>query len=291
MASGAAGADPPQGVSVALDRVGIRFRGGVEAVRDLTLEVAKGEFVALLGPSGCGKSTILNAIAGLLDPEATELSGRILVDGADARSRTRRDLNLGYVFQRDALLPWQTLEQNVQLGLVIRGVAADERSARSRTLLEMAGLSGFERYYPHQVSGGMRQRAALLRTLAYEPQVILMDEPFGALDAQNRMLLQAELLRIWERTPRTVLFVTHDLAEAIVLAQRVVVMSRRPGTVKAVFEIGLPYPRDAFMLRGAADFAELETTIWNALRDEFRVVEGDIVERGVAPLGPPTGAL
>jgi NitT/TauT family transport system ATP-binding protein len=272
-------------VSVALDRVGIRFRGGVEAVRDLTLEVAKGEFVALLGPSGCGKSTILNAIAGLLDPEATELTGRILVDGADARSRTRRDLNLGYVFQRDALLPWQTLEQNVQLGLVIRGIAAEERSARSRALLEMAGLTGFERYYPHQVSGGMRQRAALLRTLAYEPQVILMDEPFGALDAQNRMLLQAELLRIWERTPRTVLFVTHDLAEAIVLAQRVVVMSRRPGTVKAVFEIGLPYPRDAFMLRGAADFAELETTIWNALRDEFRVVEG-----GVAPLGPATSA-
>jgi NitT/TauT family transport system ATP-binding protein len=257
-------------MSVSLQHVGITFRGGVEAVRDISLDVARGEFVALLGPSGCGKSTVLNAIAGLVDPEQCETTGRILIDGAEARTRSRRELNLGYVFQRDALLPWQTIEQNVQVGLIIRNVAERDRAARVRALLEMAGLTGFERYYPHQVSGGMRQRAALVRTLAYEPQVILMDEPFGALDAQNRMLLQAELLRIWELTPRTVLFVTHDLAEAIVLAQRVVVLSRRPGTVKAVYDITLPYPRDAFVLRGSAEFAQLETTIWNALRDEFR---------------------
>jgi len=274
-------------VSVSLERVGIRYRGGVDAVRDVSLAVAKGEFVAVLGPSGCGKSTILNAIAGLLDPEATELSGRILIDGAEARTRSRRELNLGYVFQRDALLPWQTIEQNVQVGLAIRGVHERERALRSRELLVMAGLAGFERYYPHQVSGGMRQRAALVRTLAYDPDVILMDEPFGALDAQNRMLLQSELLRIWELTPRTILFVTHDLAEAIVLAQRVVVMSRRPGRVKAVYDIALPYPRDAFALRGASEFVELEATIWNALRDEFRAP----VEGGVAPLGPPAGPV
>ncbi len=258
-------------MSVSLEHVGIRFRAGVEAVRDMSLEVARGEFVAIVGPSGCGKSTILNAVADLLDPELCTVEGRILIDGADSRARSRREMNLGYVFQRDALLPWQTVAQNVQLGLVIRGVAESERRERSRALLEMAGLSGFEHYYPHQISGGMRQRAALVRTLAYDPQVILMDEPFGALDAQNRMLLQSELLRSWQLIPRTILFVTHDLAEAIVLAQRVVVMSRQPGSVKAVYQIDLPYPRDAFALRGSAEFGGLETTIWQALRDEFRV--------------------
>jgi sulfonate transport system ATP-binding protein len=257
-------------MSVSLEHVGIRFRAGVEAVRDMSLEVARGEFVAIVGPSGCGKSTILNAVADLLDPELCAVEGRILIEGADARARSRREMNLGYVFQRDALLPWQTVAQNVQLGLVIRGVAEGERRERSRALLEMAGLSGFEQYYPHQISGGMRQRAALVRTLAYDPQVILMDEPFGALDAQNRMVLQSELLRLWQLIPRTILFVTHDLAEAIVLAQRVVVMSRQPGSPKAVYQIDLPHPRDAFALRGSAEFGRLETTIWQALRDEFR---------------------
>ena len=257
-------------MSVSLDRVSVRFRAGVEAVREVSLEVRSGEFVAIVGPSGCGKSTLLSAIADLLDPMECEIGGRITVDGAALRGRSRRDANLGYVFQRDALLPWQTLAQNVAVGLVIRGVSAADREARTGQLIEMAGLAGFERYYPHQVSGGMRQRAALVRTLAYDPQTILMDEPFGALDAQNRMILQSELLRIWSLTPRTILFVTHDLAEAIILAQRVVVLSRRPGAVKAVFDIPLPYPRDAFALRGAPEFAKLETTIWQALRDEFR---------------------
>ncbi len=258
-------------MSVALDRVGVRFRGGVEAVREVSLDVGRGEFVAIVGPSGCGKSTLLSAIADLLNPEECDVSGRILVDGAEPRQRSRREMNLGYVFQRDALLPWQTIAQNVQVGLVIRGVGEARRAERSRELIEMAGLAGFEHYYPHQVSGGMRQRAALVRTLAYDPQTILMDEPFGALDAQNRMILQSELLRIWQLTPRTILFVTHDLAEAIILAQRVVVLSKRPGAVKAVFDISLPYPRDAFALRGSPEFARFETTIWQALRDEFRV--------------------
>jgi NitT/TauT family transport system ATP-binding protein len=261
-------------VSVSLEHVGIQFRRGVEAIRDVSLEVARGEFVAIVGPSGCGKSTLLNVIAGLLDPEQCAVTGRILIDGVESGRRSRKDLNLGYVFQRDALLPWQTIRQNVEVGLVIRGVAAPERHRRADSLLQMAGLGGFEHYYPHQVSGGMRQRTALVRTLAYDPQVILMDEPFGALDAQNRIILQSELLRIWERTPRTILFVTHDLAEAITLAQRVVVISRRPGSVKAVHEIGLPYPRDPFALRGSPEFATLETTIWNALRDEFRAAPG-----------------
>jgi len=257
-------------VSVTLDRVAVRFATGAEALADATLEVAKGEFVAIVGPSGCGKSTLLNAIAGLLDPETATVGGRILIDGADPGKRSRRELGLGYVFQRDALFPWRTLAGNVEVGLVIRGIDEATRRARTAELLDMAGLSGFEHYYPHQVSGGMRQRTALVRTLAYDPQTILMDEPFGALDAQNRMILQSELLRIWQLTPRTILFVTHDLAEAIVLAQRVVVMSRRPGRIKGIHRIDLPYPRDAFELRGTAAFAQLETTIWQQLRDEFR---------------------
>jgi sulfonate transport system ATP-binding protein len=259
-------------VTITLDRVAVRFRTGAEALAEVSLDVAKGELVAIVGPSGCGKSTLLNAIAGLLDAETSEVTGRILIDGSEPRTRSRRDVNLGYVFQRDALLPWQTIAQNVEVGLVIRGVPDAERHGRAAKLLEMAGLSGFEHYYPHQVSGGMRQRASLVRTLAYDPQVILMDEPFGALDAQNRMILQSELLRLWQLTPRTILFVTHDLAEAIILAQRVVVMSRRPGRIKAIHPIDLPYPRDAFALRGTAEFGRLETTIWRGLREEFEAV-------------------
>ncbi|HEV8655873.1 MAG TPA: ABC transporter ATP-binding protein [Candidatus Limnocylindria bacterium] len=257
-------------MSVTLEHVGIRYRAGVEVLRDVTLRVGHGEFVAIVGPSGCGKSTLLGAIADLLDPADCDVGGRILIDDRDARGGARRDRDLGFVFQRDALLPWQTIAQNVEVGLIIRGVHEKERAERTRAMIQMAGLAGFEQYYPHQVSGGMRQRAALVRTLAYDPKTILMDEPFGALDAQNRMILQSELLRIWQLTPRTILFVTHDLAEAIILAQRVVVLSRRPGAIKGIYEIGLPYPRDAFEIRGSAEFARLETTVWQALRDEFR---------------------
>jgi NitT/TauT family transport system ATP-binding protein len=157
--------------------------------------------------------------------------------------------------------------------MTIRGTPKAERLRRARELMLTVGLEGFESYYPHQVSGGMRQRAQLIRSLAYEPEAILMDEPFGALDAQNRMLLQAELLRIWERRRTTILFVTHDLAEAIVLGQRVVVMSRRPGRIKRIYDIPLPSPRDPFELRASREFGELETSIWADLRDEFRAVE------------------
>ncbi len=248
----------------------IGFRGGVEAIRDVSLRVATGELVAIVGPSGCGKSTLLNAVAGLLSPAETTISGRVALDGAETARGDRRERALGYVFQRDALLPWATLGANVELGLRIRGVGAAERARRVSRLMEMAGLGGFERYYPHQVSGGMRQRAALIRTLAYEPRAILMDEPFGALDAQNRMILQNELLRLWERTRTTILFVTHDLAEAITLGQRVIAFSRRPGRVTGAFDVPLPAPRDVFELRGTPEFTRLEREVWSHLRDEFR---------------------
>ncbi len=256
---------------IELEDLFIRFRTGADAVQSVSLGVSDGEFVAIVGPSGCGKTTMLNAIAGLLDPLEVEQRGAIRLSGAavgatDGRSRP----NLGYVFQRDALLPWRTVQGNVELGLLIRGTPRHARDERVRSLLAMAGLTGFEHYYPHQISGGMRQRASLVRTLAYEPSVILMDEPFGALDAQNRMILQGELLRIWERTQKTILFVTHDLTEAIILAQRVVVMSKRPGRITRVYDIDLPAPRDPLELRGSREFAELETTIWASLREEFR---------------------
>jgi NitT/TauT family transport system ATP-binding protein len=249
----------------------IRFATGVQAVAGASLTVASGEFVAIVGPSGCGKSTLLNAIAGLLSPEEAEIRGEILADGHDMRKRSARDLNIGYVFQRDHLLPWRTIQENVETGLQIRGVDFQARRRRGAELMEMASLTGFEHYYPHQVSGGMRQRASLIRTLAYEPQLILMDEPFGALDAHTRMILQAELLRIWERTRKTILFVTHDLGEAIILAQRIALFSKRPGSVRRVYEIDLPHPRDPFELRGSARFGDLETSIWRTLRDDFRL--------------------
>ncbi|TMB62695.1 MAG: ABC transporter ATP-binding protein [Chloroflexi bacterium] len=252
---------------ISIQGVGIQFRKGVQVLDDVSLEVATGDFVALLGPSGCGKSTLLNAVAGLLDPAECAMLGRIALDGG-ARNGTR----LGYVFQRDTLLPWRTLAENIHVGMEIHAVPVAHREQRTRELIALVGLDGFEHYYPHQVSGGMRQRVQLVRTLAYEPEAILMDEPFGALDAQNRMLLQAELLRIWERRRTTILFVTHDLAEAITLAQRVVVLSKRPGRVKRIYDIPLPSPRDPFEMRASPAFAELETRIWKDLRDEFRAV-------------------
>jgi len=251
---------------ITIDGVGIRFRWGVEVVRDVTLDVPSGDFVTIVGPSGCGKSTLLNAIAGLLDPTECVVDGRIAIDGSPPGTR---GIRLGYVFQRDTLLPWRTILENIELGLEIRRVPRTER-VRARELISLVGLGGFEQYYPHQVSGGMRQRAQLIRTLAYEPDVILMDEPFGALDAQNRMLLQAELLRMWERRKVTVVFVTHDLAEAIVLGQRVVVMSRRPGRVKTIRDVNLTGARDPFELRASPEFTRLEADVWAELRDEFR---------------------
>jgi NitT/TauT family transport system ATP-binding protein len=254
---------------VELEDVTLSFAPGVDVVQNVSLRVRPGEFVAIVGPSGCGKSTLLNVIASLLPPNEVTISGRILINGEEAGTSSKRHADLGYVFQKDALLPWRTIVENVEVGLEIRGMPVAARRAKARELMAMAGLLGYEHYYPHQVSGGMRQRTSLIRTLAYEPELILMDEPFGALDAQTRMILQAELLNIWYRLRKTILFVTHDLAEAIILAQRVVLFSKRPGRVRQVYELDLPYPRNPFELRGSPEFGRLETTIWQALREEF----------------------
>lgn len=248
----------------------LKFHKGVEALRDVRFEVGSGEFVAVVGPSGCGKSTMLSAVASLIPSEEAEVRGRILIDGVDVRQGETRPGSLGYVFQRDTLFPWRTVLQNVESGLEIRGMPKPDRVAKARSLIELVGLSGFEHYFPHQISGGMRQRTSLIRTLAYDPQVILMDEPFGALDAQTRMILQGELIRIWAGSRKTILFVTHDLAEAITLGERVILFSKRPGTVTRIYDVPFPHPRDPFELRGASEFAELHAYIWRTLSAEFR---------------------
>ena len=267
---------------ISLTGLQLKFHRGVEALRDVTFDVASGEFLAVVGPSGCGKSTMLNAIAALIPPEEADVGGRIAIDGIAVHQAGTPPESLGYVFQRDTLLPWRTVQENVEAGLEIRGIPPAARIRRARELIELVGLSGFEHYYPHQISGGMRQRTSLIRTLAYDPQVILMDEPFGALDAQTRMVLQGELIRIWAGSRKTIVFVTHDLAEAITLGERVVLFSKRPGRVTRIYDVPFPHPRDPFELRGTAEFADLHAFIWRTLSEEFRA---DATDEAAAAAG------
>ena len=212
----------------------------MRALDGIDLAVDTEEFVAVLGPSGCGKSTLLNLIAGLLTP--TE--GAIWLDGELPPGRAATAM----VFQEFALFPWRTVQANVEFGLEEMGLTRDERARRARRYLDMTGLAGFETKYPHELSGGMRQRVGIARALAVEPPVLLMDEPFSALDAQTRQLMQEELLGIWERTRQTIVYVTHNIHEAVYMADRVVVLSRRPGRVLAEMKVELPRPRAEAML-------------------------------------------
>ncbi len=234
------------------------------AVDRVSLDVREGEFVALLGPSGCGKSTVLNIIAGLLP--AT--SGAVLIDN-EPLIPGRFSPKLGYIFQRDTTYPWRTVSQNIGLGLEIAGIGRSERVQRVRTAVENASLVGFENAFPTMLSGGMRQRVSLMRTLVMEPEILLMDEPFGALDAHTKLDMHRLLLEIWDRQRQTVVFVTHDLSEALTLADRVVLMSARPGRVKEEFAIDFPRPRDAVRLRETPEYAALFSRIWHSLGEEL----------------------
>jgi len=236
----------------------------IEAVRDVSFSVRRGEFVALLGPSGSGKSTILNMIATLVKPS----SGEILIDGKPVIAG-KATPNVGYVFQRDTLFPWRTVADNIGYGLELAGVAAAEREERVAACIGQAGLKGFEQAYPSALSGGMRQRAALMRTLVVEPQILLMDEPFGALDTHTKIDMHEVLLRIWDREQQTVLFVTHDLGEALTLADRIILFSARPGRIKDMFEVDFARPRDAVKVRETPRYAELFQHIWHSLGEEF----------------------
>jgi NitT/TauT family transport system ATP-binding protein len=235
------------------------------AVDDVSFNVKQGEFVALLGPSGCGKSTILNMVAGLLPRSG----GGILIDD-DTVETGKVNPKVGYVFQRDTLFPWRTVEQNIGYGLEIAGLAKSERYRRVALATEKAGLTGFELSFPRMLSGGMRQRVALMRTLILEPEILLMDEPFGALDTHTKLEMHKTLLDIWERERQTVLFVTHDLGEALTLASRIILLSARPGRLKEDFDVAIPRPRDPVALRETAEFGRLYSHIWHSLGEEFR---------------------
>ncbi|MGH6989872.1 MAG: ABC transporter ATP-binding protein [Stellaceae bacterium] len=237
----------------------------VTALRNVSLGVGAREFVALLGPSGCGKSTLLYLVGGFLPIEA----GSITVAG---RPVTGPGPDRGIVFQHFALFPWKTVLGNVLYGLERQGLARDERRRRAKSFIDMVGLGGFEDSYPSQLSGGMKQRAAIARTLAFNPDILLMDEPFGALDAQTRALMQEELLTIWERTRKTVIFVTHDVQEAVYLAQRVFIMSSRPGTIKAVVATDLD-KKDPTLRRAPAFTAKVDE-VWQLVHDEAVQAQG-----------------
>ena len=244
-------------VLIDFDAVVARF-GGLHAMGPTTLQVRQGEFLAIVGPSGCGKSTLLNMAAGTLRPS----SGSVTYQGKNLAGINR---DVGYITQKNFCLPWRTVEQNVRLPLEFRGVPASERAGRVERALHQVGLAGFEKAYPRQLSGGMLQRVMIARTLAYEPRAYLMDEPFGSLDAQLRMRMHGELLKLWHATGATFVFVTHDLQEAITLADRVVVMSRRPGQPKLIVDIDLPRPRDVVDVHADPAFGSYFKQLWAAL--------------------------
>jgi NitT/TauT family transport system ATP-binding protein len=236
----------------------------VAAVAHASFDVCHQEFVAVVGPSGCGKSTILNMIGAMIAPT----SGEIVVDGVPVASAP--PANVGYVFQKDTVFPWRTVERNVALGLEYRGIRGAERDRKVREAIALAGLQGFEDAFPATLSGGMRQRVALMRSLIVDPEILLMDEPFGALDTHTKLNLHAELLALWEAKHQTVVFVTHDLSEAITLADRIVVMTRRPGRVKQIYQVELPRPRDVIKVRESPEFLHEYGEIWHALGEEFQ---------------------
>jgi NitT/TauT family transport system ATP-binding protein len=237
------------------------FGTGYTALREVDLAIRPHRFVALVGPSGCGKSTTLALIAGLDVPSA----GTVTVRGKPVAGISD---GVGFLFQRDALLPWKTVRENVGLPLLLRGVRGPEAQERTADFIARVGLRGFEQRYPHELSGGMRKRVALAQTLVYDPEILLMDEPFSALDVQTRNLMEDELLALWQGSGKTVIFVTHDLEEAIALADEVVVMTAGPARIKANYDVDLPRPRNVQEVRFDRRFVDLYAAMWNDLRDE-----------------------
>jgi len=238
--------------------------GEVVAVEDLDLIVRDGEFLTIVGPSGCGKSTVLNMLAGLENPS----SGSILLNG---RSVSENRMKIGYVMQSDNLYPWRTLVQNVEFPLEIRGVPAKKRREIAIDYLRKVKLDGFEDKYPYELSGGMKQRGNIVRALSFSPDLLIMDEPFGPLDAQTRLLLQVQLLELWREEKKTVIFITHDLPEAIALGDRVMVMSARPGRAKSILDVKIPRPRDIAHIHEHENYRELLSVLGDQLAEEMQV--------------------
>lgn len=237
----------------------------VTAFYNVNLEIAEGEFVCLVGPSGCGKSTFLRVVAGLLPVTSGEVK---ITPGSASENKLAKPLN-SVVFQEYALFPWKTTLENVAFGLQMRGISKKERIEMARHWVSKVGLSKFEQSYPTQLSGGMRQRVGIARAFANDPEVLLMDEPLGALDAQTKLVLQEELLRLWEEQRKTVLYITHSLDEAVLLGDRVVLMTAHPGTIKQIFPVNLPRPRN-LELTSRPEFGQQTFAIWQALQGEVK---------------------
>jgi NitT/TauT family transport system ATP-binding protein len=255
-------------MSIVFHEISKRFRARgrmVDALGDVSLDVARGEFVALVGPSGCGKSTLLNMAAGILAPSRGEV--RYAGQRIDRVNRS-----VGYLTQQDSLLPWRNTEANVMLPLLLRDETRKVARIKAAAMLDRVGLAGFAQHYPSELSGGMRKRAALAQLLVYDPETLLLDEPFGALDAQLKLVLAQELARIHETSGKTIVFVTHDLAEAITLADRIVVFTARPGRVKRVERVALARPRDVFKMRFDPAFQALHESLWQELAPEIATV-------------------
>ncbi len=252
---------------------GRRGAAGVEVLRKVSFSCREDEIVAVIGPSGCGKSTLLSLASGLRQPSA----GAVLIDGKPVRGPDRR---IGMLFQSNTLLPWRSVEQNVELGLEIRREPKAKRAARAKALIRQYGLAGFERKYPHALSGGMQKRAALIQTLAMEPEILLLDEPFATLDAQTRIVIENDVTHICRAGRRTMLLVTHDIAEAISMADRVVVLSKRPASMKAIFDV--PFSRGANSVADVPGMAEFSATfrkIWEALEISVPEIAAPNAER------------
>jgi NitT/TauT family transport system ATP-binding protein len=273
------------GGHIELRELGIQFalKGqSISAVDDVSLQVQPGEFVSLIGPSGCGKSTLLNVAAGFLQPS----HGEALLDGEyiDGPGSDR-----GVVFQQYSLFPWMTVRRNVEFGLKMKGVSRSERETQARTLLGLAGLLSFENHYPDQLSGGMKQRVGIVRALATGPRVLLMDEPFGALDSQTRVVMQEILTNMWQRLRISVLFVTHDIDEAVFLSDRILVMTARPGRIKAELQVPLPRPRTPEMTASPA-FVAMVQQLKALIREEsLAAMGGELREGGLAGLSAEVG--
>jgi len=247
----------------AVDIAGLRKeyvsgQGRVLAIDTIDLTIAPGEFLCIVGPSGCGKSTLLRILAGLDHQSA----GTISVEAGGW------SVENAMVFQESGLFPWMSVETNVRFGLMTRGVPDAEANERVEAALKLVGLTKFRRHYPHQLSGGMRQRSAIARAFVTDPAMLLMDEPFAALDAQNRVILQAELVRIWHETRKTVIYVTHSIEEALLMGDRCVVMTAQPGRIKRIIDVPFPHPRDLIALSSAAEFGALKLDIWRVLEEE-----------------------
>jgi NitT/TauT family transport system ATP-binding protein len=262
---------PVQRRGAAVDIVGLRReyvseQGTVIAIDHVDLKVAPGEFLCIVGPSGCGKSTLLRILAGL-DKQS---SGTIKVDAAGWAVQN------AMVFQESGLFPWMDVETNVRFGLDTRGVSRAEADPRVEAALKLVGLSKFRKHYPHQLSGGMRQRSAIARAFVTDPGMLLMDEPFAALDAQNRVILQAELVRLWEQTGKTVIYVTHSIEEALLMGDRTVIMTAQPGRIKRIIDVPFPHPRDLLQLSASAEFGALKLDIWRVLEEEVMRARAEI---------------